>query len=311
MPTGTVDGNIRVPKWTDIYASLDTFTYDHATEATAFGLREDGILTIKPHNRFDHNDRFIRNADDVEFKADLMQTGLGALETMIKLSRRKHQLFLASANGDYFNFTKNTGSATSPTGSALLGVKWKASIEKDTRKIEATWHGRLFKKETVWLYANMGTIGGSTGSGAGSVGLSAQSYARLGFRESNFIDVLIGGTSVGNFGDAKIEWETKSMFTDHRNREMCGFLACKAEVTMGQSASAELTDLLSHAELDSNIQFLTPAGETFNFNSGAMTTSPEFTHSDKEANIKVMMQGEVPVTKITFPGSETMTHTFP
>jgi hypothetical protein len=308
--TGRVDANIRIPKWLGFYAGLSGYAYNGAG-SSKFGLRQDGQLTIKSHVINDANDRTLRNADDVEFKANLLQTNIGAFATVVQLSQVRHSLWLPSAQGDYYKFVENAGDPLSPTGSSELALKYKFSIEKDSRKIEATWHGRMFKKETEWLYANMSALG-TSGSGGGASGSlsSAQTYTRTNFRESNFIDVKVGGTSVGNFGSAKLEIESGTAFTDNRGRELAKFVKVKGECIMGQSAAAELTGTLSECELDSTVQFLTPAGETWQFTDGAILFTPEHMHSDKEANIKLSFQGEIPISLITYPDAYTVAFGF-
>lgn len=299
---GVVYGDIRVPKLSRFYASTDGYAYNHSTEATGFGLKEESALTIKPQTVDDSNKRKIVNSDDVEFNAKLMQTNMEAIQSVFNLSRNYHNLFIPSTYGDFFSFIANSSSPATPNGSNLVGLHWKLNITKDARNLECKWVTRLFKNETVWLFEHMASISAPTATTGSAIGLNGGLvYNRDNYRESNFTDIQMNDISIGVFSDASLTIES-SGFINNRNMELMQFINVTAEATLGQSASRELQASITNRNRDSKMVMFTPFGEQFRMLNGAVTNTSEFMHSDKEAHIKLTAGGEIARTLVSFSG---------
>lgn len=301
--------NVRVAKFLRPIVAVSGFAYDHATESSTLGLREEATLTIKQGGPIDSNERPVAYWDEVEFNANLLQTGLGNIETIFNLARNPHQLWIPSAHGDFFSLVDNTADADDPNGTSLVGLHWKYTHNRDDRRLECTWKTRLFPAETVYLYNNMAALFGTAASGGSAVGInSGLQYNWDDVKPSNFTDIKVDDISIGAFGNSSFEMESSGWMTN-REQEIMQFVTIKAEIECGQSAADELKAAISKRNYDGNIKFYTPDGLVFECTNGAAVIAPEFTHSDKEASLKLMVSGQVPHTLITF-GADTMVFDF-
>ncbi len=281
--------NTRLSK---IRLASPTTLMNHATEAIDLGLRQDASIKYKLGTVNDVAGRKFPNAVDYDIDAKGLQTSFDDIRNALVLSKNFHQFWGIDGGGQNWYFKNNAGGATA-SGSSYLGMTFKFAIDKNSRTIEYKWMTRLFNHEHDWLINALNvTPTGETGTPP-VLGLTANVMDRDDFRESNFIDVLIDGASVGMFDDAKLEFSSNGP-KDNRERVSSNMLTVKGEITLRQTAKNDFLAGFDASKQDYDINYLTPQGETFSFIGGAISTNTEATVGDKENMQKLIFEGEIP-----------------
>lgn len=284
--------NAMPPRYSEIRWATLGFSFAHATESGELGLRKDATLTQKATLVRAAGNRPITDSYDVEIKATGLQTRIADIKNAYLLSKAPHQLRLKTAKSTYYTFKQNTATVGTPDGSGLVGLSWKFTLSKTAREIEYTWSTNLFTPECNWIHENTETA--DTGSASGSaIGLTAASRDRTRYVRSNIVNVTNNAVSVGDFREAKIEIET-DVVKNWKNQSTGRFLKCKLEVTMSQASALDILAVSEAADNDRTVIFFTGNDEQFKFNTGAVIPYGEFVHSDTDATMKVIWEGDIP-----------------
>jgi hypothetical protein len=284
--------NAMPPRFKAIRWSTLGFSFAHATESGELGLRKDATVTQKAVTVRAAGNRPITDSYDHEIKATGLQTRIADIKNAYLLSKAPHQLRLETAKATYYTYKQNTATVGTPDGSGLVGLSWKFTLTKTSRELEYTWSTNLFTPEHNWILENTTTA--DTGSASGSaIGLTAGAYGRDKYVRSNIVNVTNNAISVGDFREAKIEIET-DVVKNWKNQSVGRFLKCKLEVTMSQAAAADLLAVSEAADNDRTVIFYTGNDEQFKFNTGAVVPYGEFVHSDSDATMKVIWEGDIP-----------------
>lgn len=293
--SGVTYGNIRNPRILELRYATSGANFSHATESGVIGLRKPAKMSIKTKGVKDYAGRSLSNSYDVKVDAELLQTNLATTLNMYKLSKGLHQLRVKNANGEYYSFIDNAGTIGTPTGSALVGMSWEFSLSDTERSLKLSWETALFDTEYDWIAANA-SAAAAGGTGGTTGGLTALTYDRTKYIRPGIIDVLINGNSVGVFQKPKISIKSKveGDRRDYRNRPIPQSVECKSEVTMLQSAAAEIRAAIQAGNNDYTIAFKTANDETIQFVTGANSLNFEQMAGDAENNVKLTFEGEIP-----------------
>jgi len=292
---GINDSNIRSQRFLSINYATAGFAFNHATEAGLIGLRKPAKLSIKSKGTKDYAGRSITDSYEVKVDADLLQTTFPYWLNIYKLSKAYHQLQLKNANGEYYPFVNNGGTIGTPTGSALVGLGWEFNLSDTERSLKLNWETMLFDTEYTWMMNNVGS--GSTGGSSGTTGgLTAMAYDRSKYIRPGIIDILINGVSIGRFQKPKISIKSKveGDRKDYRNRPIPQSVECKSEVTLLQSAAADIKGAIEAGNADYTIAFKTANDETIQFVTGANSINFEHMAGDTENHVKLTIEGSVP-----------------
>jgi len=293
---GDKSSNRRIPRNAKILVATQGFPFTDVADAGVLGLREATTLDFKTITITDRNNRKFTNYRSAQFKAGLLQTDVASLKNLYLLSKEFHQLQVVTKDGDHFPFIDNAAGQDTPDGSALMGMRFKFSMDQKSRKVDADWYTTMSKAEYAWILANIATLNpGTTIVDAESLGLSAANlvYDVTKRGLSNFSKVKVNNNHVGIFKDPKIELDFTGASVDNRDRYLNEVCNIKAEVTLKQTSVTELKAASENGDIDVPIQYETFAGETFLFDPGVLSLVDEVSIGDKENMIKLLFEGSV------------------
>ena len=301
MPTnfgGNNPQHYTVPRENPIYYANKGFPFNAPTEAGKLGLRKNAVVSFTPRVVQDMAGRDILDGVDFKLEAELYQTSMAYLKNFYLLSRVHHQLRFRLQNGMYVNVVDNTEASatfTTPTGSSLVGMEMVLSVDDKDRNLKATWEGLLSDTEYEWILTNS-TAAHTGGASGTSLGLTAMTYDRTGYKRSGIHKITVGGTSygIGIFKEPKMTLKFTSRDRDHQNRPLTCFMDVEIEVTALQTFATELQAALEASRQDKTIVITTRCDETFTFSTGALSLSATPTFGDDKTFQKLSLRGNIP-----------------
>lgn len=227
----------------------------------------------------------------VKTKIESLQSSISDLFNFYLLHKAPHQAYFKDAAAKYWAFVKNTGTAASPVGTGLLYSAIEFQLTDTDRYINLDSQCQLSSAEMDEMDSLSGSAP-SGGTGTGTWGFNSEPY------EANpvivgYHDITVGGVSIGEFSNTKINMKSVKQADSHRQGPINRKIHVDAEFTLQQTGGTNWEAVRETLErTDASVIFYTKAGETFNFNAGALRWKTKYTLDDKQRMIVCTGSGD-------------------
>jgi len=311
--------DVLIPQYTTIPYAVAGFAYSATASTTGqagvFGIRKDAHLQIQGVTRVDAAGKEQTDGMMVKLELDLWQTDAPSFANMYYLSKQLVQCAPKIAAGDIYNFTDNSsanpfGSATTASGSVLLGMEWNYVLSTKDITNKVTLSGKMHPVEYDWLLGNTtSTIANTAVAGTATVGLSGSSYSQAAYGIPGINSLTLSGTNIGLVSeDTKLSFKSIAPTKTTREQPLCKFIEVEIDGKALQGRYFDQQYFTGTRNSDFTVSVVCWNGITFNFvNSLSFVGSPDL--SDSSATIPFKLKGKIAYdpngvnTNIAFSGN--------